>query len=962
MKTISYFLIVSILLIANNFIFSQTFVYVSPKNSSILVSLNTNIILKSSEYIDPSSLSQNEFSISGSVSGEHQGSVKLSDDDKTVLFIPATPFAANENVSVNVVPGIRTSGGATLPGVAIHFKTTPLTQKININPLTLMENESLNKPSTLFQLYKSKTKISPTAALPTNFPAVTIDSSNNPSNGKIFITNFALTPDSIGNFLMILNNDGSVAKYKQLSEPSFNFQVLPNGELSYANVIVNYGDYGDVKWMVTDTSLTPVDSFQCGNGYNADLHDFLLLPNGHAILFAYDPEPFDMSPYGGNPNATVIGAVIQEIDASKNVVFQWRTWDYLPITDSYIDPTTSTVDLIHANAFDVDANGNILLSMRHLSSIIKIDRQTGNIDWILGGKQNQFTFINENPSNSPNYFSFQHNVKIQPNGDITLFDNGNQHSPEYSRGVEYTLDEQNMTATLVWEYRHTPDIYAYAMGTVQKLTNGNTIIGWGIASSAGAPILTEIKPDNTTALEISLPAGQMSYRSYKFPWTSEIPEAKVTPVGGILQGNTYKFNTPNDTTGITITFDTLHTALYANATVTSFNYAPINPLFTTTAPLLVSNYFNIQGEGINSYWGKVQVNLYNFPAVTNPKATIVYARSSIDSNFIPMPTSYDSTTGELTFTTSTLGDFAFGVPQTIDSAYVPVPISPADSGIVNESAPVKLVWGTRGIIQTYHLQVSASSSFTNLIVDNSELNSTSYTLGTVNNNSTYYWRINNTNAAGTSSWSNAEIFNTAPPFIKMLTPIGGEKFYTDSTYIIRWESNISDTVNITLLNGNNIASVIGDSVVGGTNAFLWLVSHNLKQDSSYKIMVASISNSNLFGLSNSNFLIQPSNTTAVTGLPNTVKSFELSQNYPNPFNPSTIIQYSIPQESHVRIDIYNVIGQKITTLVNSMQNSGNYSVTWDASKLASGVYFYSIKASGNTGQNYFAVKKLMLLK
>ena len=118
--------------------------------------------------------------------------------------------------------------------------------------------------------------------------------------------------------------------------------------------------------------------------------------------------------------------------------------------------------------------------MRHLSSIVKINRKTGDVMWILGGKQNEFTFINEHGENAPTYFSYQHDISVLPNGNFTLFDNGEQHSPNYSRGVEYKLDVPNKTATLVWEYRHLPnDIYAAAMGSVERLPNGNYIVGWG---------------------------------------------------------------------------------------------------------------------------------------------------------------------------------------------------------------------------------------------------------------------------------------------------------------------------------------------------------------------------------------------------------------------------------------------------------------------------------------------------
>ena len=958
MKALNTFFISIFIILLNISVFSQSFVYISPQNNSTLVSLNTNIILKSDENIDPSSLSQNEFSVYGSITGVHQGIVKLSDDNKTILFIPSIPFSANEEVNFTLNQGIKTTAGLTLPPVSIKFQTTSLSQKININPLSLIANGSFNYPAAPQKLYKSIPKISSIASLPADFPKITIDSSNNPEDGKIFLANFAISPnDSIGNYIMILNNDGSVVKYKKLNQPAFDFKVLPNGELSYADVIVNHGEYGSVRWIVMDTSLTPVDTFQCGNGYSADLHDFVLLPNGHALMFAYDPEPVDMSKIvpGGNPNATVIGIVIQEVDASKNVVFQWRTWDYLPITDSYMDLTASTVDLIHANAIDADENGNILFSMRHLSSIIKIDRQTGNLDWILGGKQNQFTFLNEHESNSPNYFSFQHDVKVQPDGNITLFDNGNQHSPPYSRAVEYKLDEQNKTADLIWEYRHTPDIYNFAMGSVQKLSNGNSLIGWGIASATGSPALTEIKPDNSIALELSLPSGQASYRAYKFPWASGTPSSKVTLE--VLQGNTYKFNSSNDTTGITIKFDQINSSLYANTIVSAYNYAPINPNFNTEAPIMVSNYFNIKGQGITSYSGEVQVNLNDFLGILNPKETIVYARSAIDSNFVPLPTSYDSVKNELTFTTSTFGDFAFGIPQIV-SANTPVIISPLDSAIVNENYPVKLVWGTRGVVQTYRLQVAADSLFSDIIVDYSNLTNTSYLLNNLGNNSKYFWRINNSNSAGISNWSGIYSFITAPPYIKILYPVGNEDLYDDSTYIIRWASNVSDSLKIQLIKDGSNTFTIGDSLFSFNNAFEWNVSPSLDPDSSYRIKISSINNPALYTISNNTFSLN-SSTTGIANTTTTVKNFVLNQNYPNPFNPSTIISYQLPVASNVVLKIYNVLGREIATLVNKEQTAGTYNIQFSSDKyhLASGVYLYELQAG-----NYVSVKKLLLLK
>ncbi|MFH1422421.1 MAG: T9SS type A sorting domain-containing protein, partial [Planctomycetota bacterium] len=85
--------------------------------------------------------------------------------------------------------------------------------------------------------------------------------------------------------------------------------------------------------------------------------------------------------------------------------------------------------------------------------------------------------------------------------------------------------------------------------------------------------------------------------------------------------------------------------------------------------------------------------------------------------------------------------------------------------------------------------------------------------------------------------------------------------------------------------------------------------------------------------------------------------YVLQQNYPNPFNPATNIKYNLPQDSFVELKIFDVLGREITTLVNEKQESGNYSIQFDASNLPSGIYIYRI-VSGKFTQT----KKMILLK
>ena len=87
-------------------------------------------------------------------------------------------------------------------------------------------------------------------------------------------------------------------------------------------------------------------------------------------------------------------------------------------------------------------------------------------------------------------------------------------------------------------------------------------------------------------------------------------------------------------------------------------------------------------------------------------------------------------------------------------------------------------------------------------------------------------------------------------------------------------------------------------------------------------------------------------------------NFSLEQNYPNPFNPKTLIRWQIAVSSHVELSIFNVLGQKVATLINGKQPAGTYSIDWDASRFSSGIYFYRL----STDNGYSKIRKMMLLK
>ena len=348
---------------------------------------------------------------------------------------------------------------------------------------------------------------------PSDFPSVTVTvPANGTADGFVFANSFPWLLPTQNAYLLILDNNGEPVFYQRLHPGhGIDFKRLPDGTLSY-------WEGNRSGFVILDNSYREVNFVAPGNGYTImDVHELQLLPNGNYLFLAGDTQTVDMSKLvpGGNPQAAVLQQIIQEVDRNKNVVFQWRSLDHIPVTDSDQPLTDANIDYIHANALELDSDGNILLSSRHLDEITKINRQTGEIIWRLGGKANQFTFATAPGISGPAEFYHQHDIRRLPNGHITLFDNHNEHDAQASRGLEYILDENAKTATLVAEYRNAPDVFSLAMGNAQRLPNGNTLVDWG---SNFAPNLTEFKPDGSKAFEMDFAGPLVTYRAFRFPW------------------------------------------------------------------------------------------------------------------------------------------------------------------------------------------------------------------------------------------------------------------------------------------------------------------------------------------------------------------------------------------------------------------------------------------------------------
>jgi hypothetical protein len=149
---------------------------------------------------------------------------------------------------------------------------------------------------------------------------------------------------------------------------------------------------------------------------------------------------------------------------------------------------------------------------------------------------------------------------------------------------------------------------------------------------------------------------------------------------------------------------------------------------------------------------------------------------------------------------------------------------------------------------------------------------------------------------------------------------------------------------VAIRNLDTIWSVLGTSIIWVTKNVG--ISSSLYEAGGYYVLYGAILNGKKYGniVGIKDKLIEP-------------QYYNLSQNYPNPFNPSTVISYSIPSASNVKLIVFNALGQKVKTLVSGYKNAGNYTINFNASDLPSGIYFYKLEA----GQ-FTQAKKMIFMK
>ena len=361
---------------------------------------------------------------------------------------------------------------------------------------------SLSVQSVFAQTVREDGNESPTLS----YPNLTVTVNNNPSPGHLF-----LGPTSSGlGHLLILDNELIPVFYKKVTGQVFDFKLQPGGKLTY-NIYSVYSYGLDSSGIRDKQYITP-------QGFALDIHDLQVMEDGSYYVFGRDHITIDMSQFvhDGYTAAILIAHTIHHMDSDDNELWRWESFDHYDIldVDEAIDLANHTIDWTHCNSLEIDPDGNLIISTRNFNEITKINRQTGEIIWRLGGERNQFQFINDNRG-----FGRQHDARVLSNGNLALFDNGHFLIPQYSSYVEYEIDEQNFTATLVRRYARNGTIFSQTRGGVQELSNGNILISWDDIQN---PLISEISPVDTTEYEVRYDNFSHQYRAYKFPWKSNL--------------------------------------------------------------------------------------------------------------------------------------------------------------------------------------------------------------------------------------------------------------------------------------------------------------------------------------------------------------------------------------------------------------------------------------------------------
>jgi hypothetical protein len=446
-----------------------------------------------------------DVSVVGAHSGPHPGQLRAYSQGDGASFLPDSPFAAGERVSVHAtILAARSQAGTRLERtIAFGFHVDTPYSTASVPPFP--------NPKAAPADYQSFD------TLPgVQVPILSVTGADHDlSAGDIFTSN-GPGPGQYGP--LIYTPQGQLVWFERLpsGEAAENLSVQRyegHPALSFWRGKVLSLGFGQGEDVVLNSKYEVVAKVTGGNGLKADLHDIQVTPAGVSYTTAFNPIRCDLSSVEGVADGVILDTAVQETDMKTGLVrWEWHSLDHVAASESETTtPTKPTPwDWFHVNSIDLEPSGDLFISARSTWAGYQIEGGSGNILWRLGGLKSSFKMGRGTET------AWQHDGRILPDGLVTFFDDGsNPPIHSQSRGLRIALDFKTHTARLVSAYTHPdPSLLAPSQGNMQTLPDGNALVGYG-----GLPAISEFATDGSLLFDAHLPYDMSFYRAFRFPWS-----------------------------------------------------------------------------------------------------------------------------------------------------------------------------------------------------------------------------------------------------------------------------------------------------------------------------------------------------------------------------------------------------------------------------------------------------------
>jgi hypothetical protein len=453
--------------------------------------------------------------------------------EATVEFGPDTSYGR----STSAVPVV----GAYKPSnILVAGMRATTTYHMRAQVTCLDSGQPIQTPDTTFT----------TGSLPSSapFPPMTVirpsPSKTSPENSGIELVNIVQLANGSEMQAYFTDRDANPIWYYDVGPGNYPFTMkpLPNGHVILSIDGASVSTLREVDLAgntVREMTIGDLENKVKSAGYDFDPkayhHDICILPNGHLVVLVQTFKNFtNLTGYPGT--IQVVGDALIDLDQNWNPVWSWNGFDHLDINRHLF----GLPDWTHGNAVVYDSNdGNLLLSMRHQSWVIKINYDNGtgagDILWHLGYQGDFALTQNGVPTTDPSlWFSFQHfpsivshngtqtALAVWDNGDYRVLDaQGDTCSPScYSRGTIFQYDQTSMVADLTWQ--DLPGYYGLWGGSINQLSNTNVEFDlnapFPASTAAWASEVQEVTQTSTPQIVWKMDiAGANAYRAYRVP-------------------------------------------------------------------------------------------------------------------------------------------------------------------------------------------------------------------------------------------------------------------------------------------------------------------------------------------------------------------------------------------------------------------------------------------------------------